>query len=222
MSQKYPRTPHLPWSPGGTNDDRRLTDVEHLLVTEVVVTEKMDGSNVCLESNAVFARSHMAAPKHPSFDALKALHGGIKHKISTGTQVFGEWCYARHSIEYTALPNYLMIFGVRTNGQWASWDNVRRWSDSLGLPTVPVLFQTWAGAKTWFGNTSSLRAYLDFLAKQPSACGGEREGLVVRLRREFSDDEFQTAVAKWVRKDHVQTDDHWSSQAIIRNRLRAA
>lgn len=25
---KYPRTKHLPWSPGGTNDDKRMTDVE--------------------------------------------------------------------------------------------------------------------------------------------------------------------------------------------------
>ncbi len=39
---KYPRTPHLPWSPGGTRDDRRLASVSRLLDQELVITEKLD------------------------------------------------------------------------------------------------------------------------------------------------------------------------------------
>jgi hypothetical protein len=26
MTKKFPRIPHLPWSPGGTNDDKRLPE----------------------------------------------------------------------------------------------------------------------------------------------------------------------------------------------------
>jgi hypothetical protein len=44
MSPKYPRTPHLPWSPGGTSDDRRLTDVSSLLNVGLVITENERGS----------------------------------------------------------------------------------------------------------------------------------------------------------------------------------
>ena len=31
MSAKYPRSFHLPWSPGGTSDDKRMADVSGLL-----------------------------------------------------------------------------------------------------------------------------------------------------------------------------------------------
>jgi hypothetical protein len=41
----------------------------------------------------------------------------------------------------------------------------------------------------------------------------------VRLAGEFSDARFGQRVAKWVRKDHVQTDEHWMHQAIVAQRL---
>jgi len=37
---------------------------------------------------------------------------------------------------------------------------------------------------------------------------------------EFKDEQFSTSVAKWVRKDHVQSDEHWKNQQIVRNALR--
>ena len=42
---KYNRTFHLPWSPGSTNDDRISNNVDSLLGKEIVITEKLDGSN---------------------------------------------------------------------------------------------------------------------------------------------------------------------------------
>jgi hypothetical protein len=78
---KYPRTPHLPWSPGGTADDKMLRQVDPLLYQPLIATEKADGSNVCLEHEGCFARSHGAKPNHPSFDQLKALHASVKHLI---------------------------------------------------------------------------------------------------------------------------------------------
>jgi hypothetical protein len=67
---KYPRTPHLPWSPGGTSDDKRMLDVGPLL-GDVVITEKMDGSNVALSRENFFARSHAQVPVHRSFDLVR-------------------------------------------------------------------------------------------------------------------------------------------------------
>ncbi len=40
---KYPRTFHLPWSPGLTKDDKRIENLDGFIGREVVVTEKMDG-----------------------------------------------------------------------------------------------------------------------------------------------------------------------------------
>ena len=215
-SPKYNRTPHLPWSPGGTSDDRRIESVESFLCTDIVVTEKLDGSNVCLEAEGCFARSHAAAPNHPSFDAFKALHARVRGRIPANTQVFGEWLYARHSIGYDKLPSYLMVFGVRnlTTNMWASWEEVEMWAEELGAPTVPVLAK-----ESWLNREWKLRDLTESLAALPSRCGGVREGVVVRKAAGFSDADFGLSLAKWVRKDHVQTDDHWKTQAIVRNKV---
>lgn len=209
-SDKYPRTPHLPWSPGGTSDDKRLSSIDNFVGKELLITEKMDGSNVCLTSTNVFARSHSGVPSHASFDLLKAQHAQIKHKIDAGLSVFGEWIYAVHSINYTKLPSYFMIFGVRDDetGEWYSWDLVEELAKDLGFPTVPVLFR---------GYTSDLEQLTTDLSKNPSTCGPEKEGVVVRILGALEEHTFN--MAKYVRKNHVQTDDHWMHKEITKNLL---
>jgi hypothetical protein len=212
---KYPRTPHLPFSPGGTNDDRRLSSISHFLNKQLIITEKMDGSNVCLESQNVFARSHASSPNHPSFDALKALHASVKHKIPDGIQIFGEWCYAKHSIEYSKLPSYLLIFGIRQNFEWLDWPETSMWADELEVETVPELSDP-----VTYANEQHMQRVIEIAASHKSSTfGGEREGIVVRLYDGFKDSDFGLSVAKWVRANHVQSDDHWKNQEIIRNKL---
>ncbi len=109
-SPKYNRTFHLPWSPGATNDDKIATSVTNLLNTEIIITEKLDGSNTSLESDGCFARTHSGPPNHPSFDGLKALHAEVGFQIPSGMQLFGEWCFAKHSISYEELPGYFFAF----------------------------------------------------------------------------------------------------------------
>jgi len=47
---KYPRTYHLPWSPGVNSDDRIIQDLSGVKGKEVIVTLKMDGENtLCIE-----------------------------------------------------------------------------------------------------------------------------------------------------------------------------
>lgn len=214
-SPKYNRTPHLPWSPGGTNDDKRIESLGGLLHVPIIITEKMDGSNVCLESRSVYARSHSGPPSHPSFDALKALHSQIRHLIPVGVQVFGEWLYAKHSIHYTNLPSYLMLFSVRTSvgKTHGSWAEVEDMAEKLGTTTVPVLMRAFADTPEY------LRVVLTDECLCLPTRYGEREGIVVRKRSGFPDDEFHLSVAKWVRKDHVTTDNHWKHQEIVRNKL---
>jgi hypothetical protein len=49
---------------------------------------------------------------------------------------------------------------------------------------------------------------------------GLMEGYVVRCTRSFKSNEFEKNVAKFVRKDHVQTDEHWLEKPLIKNKLR--
>jgi hypothetical protein len=214
MSPKYPRTPHLPFSPGGTSDDRRIESVEAFLCTDIVLTEKMDGSNVCLETNACYARTHTTQPQHVSFDTFKALHATVKSRIPEGTQVFGEWLYAKHSIAYETLPSYLMVFGVRDlkTSRWAPWAEVELWAEKLGVATTPVLAR-----ESWLNREWKIRELVGLHARMPSRCGGVCEGVVIRVAKSFSDTSFETSVAKWVRESHVQTDTHWKNQQVVRN-----
>lgn len=217
-SPKYNRTFHFPWSKGGTNDDKITNNISTLLNVPIVITEKMDGSNTSLEVNGCFARTHAGPPNHPSFDGLKALHASLKYKIPEGIQIFGEWCYALHSIEYSELPSYFMIFNIRDLNKepiWYSWDMIELWAEELELPTVPVLF------KGIISSEKELQELVESFMILPSECGGIREGVVVRFADSFKDANFSQFVMKCVRENHVQTSDHWKNQEIIKNKLKS-
>lgn len=217
-SPKYNRTLHLPWSEGATSDDKISKDVESLLHKEIVITEKVDGSNTSIEAGGCFARSHNGPPTHSSFDGLKALHSNIKYSIPDNIQIFGEWCFALHSIAYDKLPGYFLMFAIREldkNGEsfWYSWDEVKAWAEELNIPTVPVL---------WQGIVSSekeLRSITNKLVFEKSVYGETREGIVIRLADVIPNKNFSESVMKWVRKNHVQTSDHWTNQQVVRNKL---
>lgn len=215
LSKKYNRTLHLPFSPGGSSDDKIAKDVTSLLRRKVIITEKVDGSNVCLEYENCFARTHSGPPTHSSFDGFKALHASVKTLIPDEYQLFGEWCFALHSIPYDKLPSYFLMFGIRdvNQGIWESWNNVNLWALEINTPTVPEL---WSG---FIKTESELQKIVEDLAKEPSKLGTVREGVVIRIAESFLDEDFSKCVMKWVRKDHVQTSDHWKDQEIVRNQL---
>ena len=191
-----------------------MPNVARLLSEPLIITEKMDGANVCLEFDAVFSRSHSGAPKHPMFSPLKALHSSVRRVIPRGVQVFGEWLYAQHSIHYHALPNYLMIIGVREGGLWWSWEDTLDLAEGLEIPTVPEV----ADFRTTDKNF--LRKELQYFADKASLCGGEREGLIVRPLHSFKDDQFLYNVGKWVRSGHNKTNQNWKLDEFPTNNLK--
>ena len=106
--------------------------------------------------------------------------------------------------KYFSLKSYFYIFGVRDNNIWISWDQVEEYSYLLDIPTVPVLF------KGVVSSEKELKDLTESLSKEPSALGGLREGIVVRNADIFHNDDFSDNLMKWVRKGHVQTDQHWT------------
>lgn len=221
-SPKYNRTFHFPFSPGATNDDKIAANMNRLIGVPIILTEKMDGSNTSIESRGCFARTHSGPPSHASFDGLKALHAQVGYQIPPDMQFFGEWCYARHSIEYSELPGYFLLFGIREldldpdDAFWYAWAEVEEYAkDLLGVPTVPVLFKGIASSE------KELKELVESFMNQPSACGGIREGVVARVAGQFADNEFSSCIMKCVRANHVQTTEHWKDQEIIKNKLRA-
>lgn len=214
MSKKYPSIPHLPFSPGISRFDS-IGTMDGLLETSIVISEKMDGSCLCMTHNSIYARSHGGPPKHPSFDLAKAKYATIKSRIPRGISIFGEWLYAKHSIKYDTLPDYFLVFGIRDDYDdwWFSWDEVRNIANDLGLKTVPE----YSRIKVY--NAKALNDLVSEIAKSKGFYSQEKEGIVVRQVNGFSNARFALSIAKWVRFGHVQTDEHWMHRPIVKNDL---
>ncbi|WLQ41287.1 RNA ligase family protein [Streptomyces laculatispora] len=206
MRTHYPRTPHLPWSPGATSDDVRLADLAGLTGTEVVVTEKLDGENTTLYADGLHARS-LDSAHHPSRGRVKALQGRIGPRIPAGRRICGENVFARHSIPYEDLASHFYGFSVWDGDHCLDWDRTVAFLRDLGIPTPPVLWRGVFGARA----ERTLRALrLDT---------GRQEGYVVRPAEAFPAAAFGRRVAKWVRPGHVRTDTHWMHAAVVENAL---
>lgn len=141
MRTHYPRTRHLPWSPGATADDLRVTDLSGLRGREVVVTEKLDGENTTLYADGLHARS-LDSAHHPSRAWVKALQARIGHAIPEGWRVCGENVFARHSIAYDALESFFYGFSVWDGeGRCLDWDRTVVFLRGLGVPVPRVLWR---------------------------------------------------------------------------------
>lgn len=213
---KYPRTPHLPWSPGNTSDDKVSDSVDTLIGINITITEKLDGSNTAITKNGVYGRSHVDFTRN-QWDAKSwEIWNIINRDINDDVYIFGEGMYGIHSIEYSSLESYFYIFGIRDNNIWISWEEVDEYSYLLDLPTVPVLF------KGIVNSEKELKDLTESLIKKQSKLGGPIEGIVVRNAEMFHNDDFSKNVMKWVRKGHVQTGIHWTrnwKKASIKNNL---
>jgi len=206
---KYPRTPHLPWSPGRSSDDVALADCSHFEGHAVVITEKADGENTTLYRDAIHARS-LDSRHHESRSWVKQLHDRVRADIPEGWRVCGENLWARHSIAYSALPSYFLVFSIWTEtGSCLSWSETETWCSLLGLEHVPVLHRG-----LW---RERMVRSAGFLAPQLGST--EAEGYVVRLEDGFALANFGLSVAKYVRAGHVQTDEHWMHGAVEVNGL---
>ena len=203
---KYPRTPHLNFSPGVGGDDLKLDSDRIFANCQVVVTEKLDGENTTLYPDYIHARS-LDSRHHLSRTWVKALQASIGNDIPDRWRICGENLYARHSIAYENLKSYFYVFAIWNQDNYClCWSQTQEWAEILGLELPPILYQG-----LWDENKiKNIAKNLD-LEKQ--------EGLVVRNIEQFHYDDFQGNVAKWVRSNHVQTDKHWMYEKVIPNKL---
>jgi len=208
---KYPRTFHLSFSPEIFSDDKVLSpEIEKSFINrELTITEKMDGGNSCLHKGKVFARTHAMEANHASFSKLKQLYNTIFYTKSfdfNRYMLFGENLQALHSIEYTKLNSPFCLFNVFDIEKdiWLSTDNVQNIAIDLELTYVPLI------TKKNFNSLKKLKSFLDNEISKPSFYGPNREGFVLRDSNEFKFKDFSKNVCKYVRKNHVQTDNHWT------------
>lgn len=194
LRYKYPRTFHLPWSVGCTSDDKKLTSIDHFIDRLVVITEKMDGENTTIYRDHVHARS-LDSSHHWSRSRVKELQSRL-YDLPEDLRICGENLYAKHSIKYDNLEDYFQVFSIWNHEECLSWKDTVEWVEILGLKTVPVLYT---------GVFDQKKIDEIWASKNPEKC----EGYVVRLADSFNIKDFSKSVAKYVRANHVQTDEHW-------------
>jgi hypothetical protein len=203
---KYPRTFHLPWSQGLQSDDKLATDLD-FLNKEIVVTEKLDGSNFTLYSDYLHARS-LDGVNHESFAWIKQFHAGFKYFIPEGYRLCGEYVYAKHSIHYTNLESYFYLFSIWNEDTCLSWRETEEFAATTGLHLVPVIYKgywndSWESFhKTYWNHDEN-----------------KHEGYVIRNTNQIKYENFSSNIAKYVRANHVQTSEHWKNQKVVKNKL---
>lgn len=219
---RFPHTPHLTWLGAEAPRDDKVLDLAEakaLLGGKVLVEEKLDGANLGIslaadgQLRAQNRGQYLQDPHAGQFSRLPAWlarHGeAIRAVLRPELLLFGEWCAARHSLDYAALPDWFLLFDVYDHRSGKFWSSTRRnaLAAQVGLKLVPQVF---------CGHTS-VKELIERVQNTPSHYrSGPLEGLVVR--RESAD--WCEARAKLVRADFTQAiEQHWRKRAIEWNRV---
>lgn len=205
---KYPRTFHVPHSPGISNDDRAHDTLEHFEDKRVIVHLKMDGENTSMYNDHLHARS-LDSRNHPSRKWAKILHARVMGDIPEGWRICAENLYAEHSIHYPNLDAYVQAFSIwDQHNICLSWNETQEWFELLDIPQVEVLYDGIFSVDMLTDIEKTLNYDLD-------------EGYVMRRADAFHYVEFKKWVAKYVRSGHVHhKDGHWANRKIIPNELK--
>lgn len=219
---RFPQIHHIAWlGTGVPRDDKILTpaEVAALLADPVVVEEKLDGANLGFsvgpgqQLRAQNRGQFLMAPCAGQFQRLTewmALHGSaLTEALDEKLIAFGEWCAARHSLDYPALPDWWLLFDIYDRCEGKFWSTRRRdqLATTLGLATVPLLA---AGPQT-------VATLVDGVERWRSRYrNGGIEGVVIRSE----DDDWLKARGKLVRGDFTQAiDGHWRNRKLEWNRV---
>ncbi|MCQ8909597.1 RNA ligase family protein [Escherichia albertii] len=222
---RFPSTPHLAWLGHSRvpREDKILSpeSMRDFLSGEVKIEEKLDGANLGISiGNDGKLRiqnrgQYLKEPYAGQFSRLSRwleLHSTALISVLTPNLIiFGEWCAARHSLEYSRLPDFFLMFDVYDKSEERFWNSPKRndLAQQVGLITVPQI-----GTYSSISLTGLKSLITTKLSKYRN--GQPLEGFV--LRKESS--EWCESRAKLVRPDFTQSIVlHWSKRAIEWNQI---
>ncbi len=219
---RFPHTPHIAWlGQGSPRDDKVLSPLEamDLLSGDVVVEEKLDGANIGFSIDPdgrlrlQNRGQYLESPYQGQFSRLNswlAVHQDrLEAALYPDLILFGEWCAARHSLNYSQLPDWFLGFDVCDRNQGRFWSTRLRDQvfAEIGITAVPQRFK----------GKADLLMLERLLAKESSLfLEGPMEGLVIRKE----DEDWLTDRAKIVRADFTQAiTEHWSRKVLEWNQI---
>ncbi|HHF3273470.1 TPA: RNA ligase family protein [Vibrio alginolyticus] len=194
-------------------------EVESFLSSELVIEEKIDGANVGFsidhhgdlraQNRGAWIDKDVGGQFKHLWKWIKQYEHQLKLALDKDLVLFGEWCYAEHSIGYEALPNWFIGFDLfsRSKGKFYSVDRRNEVLAAIDLPIITPL----ARRKV---KLNELKAMLN----KPSAYGANKiEGIYLRKDK----GEWLEKRAKLVRDDFTQTiDEHWSKKPLTPNKIK--
>ena len=218
---KFPHTPHLLWlGAGSARDDKLLspTEVSNFLSDEVIVEEKVDGANLGLSIGPdgrvrAQSRGNYLAPgrSHAQWDPLwpwLAEHRtDFENGLRTGLLLYGEWCYARHTVPYDTLPDWFLGFDIFEIVPQRFWSVDRRngWLQEQGLASIPEVMRgrlQLKQAASLIGNSMVGHVPMEgiYLRREQSGCLQARAKVVSAVFNQ-------------------QIEGHWTRRSVVPNQL---
>lgn len=217
---KFPSTPHIDILPGvSVRDDKVLTNKEKELFfsSEIIVEEKIDGANlgISFDSSGDLRFQNRGNYLFPPYTGQwKILDKWLNRKkellfdvLGNRLVLFGEWCYAKHSVYYDSLPDWFLAFDI-FDKTTACFYSVRRRNSlvyNCGLSIVPEL-------------TRGIFAISDLkqLLKKSELSKSQSEGIYLRI----DSDDWLKCRAKLVRPSFVQSvKEHWTHYKLQTNQV---
>ncbi len=217
---KFPSTPHLAvFAENEIRGDKVFSEDERksFLSHSLVVEEKIDGANLGISfdtNGSLILQNRGTELKAPYAGQWKKLPEWINLKIENlferlGDQyiLFGEWCYAKHSIYYDRLPDWFIGFDIfdKTCQRFVSTQVRDALFRAIGIAPVPFVSEGCFSISEIENLFTTTR-----LGHEPC------EGLYLRVQN----DDWLLQRSKIVRHDFVQQiEEHWSRKQIVPNRL---
>ena len=188
--------------------DRRKYDIE--TETGNYFANGLLVHNCTMYPDYIHARS-INSGWHESRSWVNRIQGEIGWQLKDNERICGENLYAEHSIHYKHLRGYFYVFGYWIGTECQSWDDTVKRAEELDLPVVDVIYRG-----IWDADAIKALIGTEFN-------GDEMEGYVVRpagaFTHNFEQSDVKMPLGKYVRKDHVQTDQHWTKKVVVPNEL---
>lgn len=251
MFIKYPRTPHLEGSrlqPGDTANDQ--IPISSLSGGEFVWEEKIDGANSGVSaltdvSIQLQSRGHvlLGGAREAQFNLFKqwatALTDDFYLVLGDRYTMYGEWCYAKHSVFYDKLPHYFLEFDIydRKDNYWLDTNSRHTLLKDLPVVSVPVVHRgpvkdkkgiealikpSLFKSENWVTNLR-LQAERHGIDSDQAVKETEKSNLSEGLYLKHEQNGKVIGRYKYVRFDFVQTildsGTHWADRPILPNML---
>lgn len=220
----FPRTPHLSFSTNISPDDVIASEKETdtIFSHQITIEEKIDGASVGMtlheKEPLIRNREHILRKGYVKETAAKKQFASIwnwfyqnKEKFENLRElgsfcIYGEWCFARHGIAYTKLPDYFIAYDIYDYEKdlFLPSPNSRSILTELGFSIPKLFFQ---------GEFNEGYKNLTNLSEFQSEWADEKvEGIYIKL----FDEEKITSRFKLVRNDFVRGK-YWDSKKITKN-----